>query len=515
VGRDAGVLAEWLDTHPDAVAPHNVHIVSNEAFQLGSSDAVRMLVGAMSWVDDESNSVSLAQVGILYHQHVLCDGMSAADILGLAKSKYNLPEALTEHREALAALPLVRLAYTLYDVLQMERMEGQAAWLQSFFDMVKAYATEKNTSLSTFLKDWNDSLSEKTIPSGEAEGIVCMTIHKSKGLEFHSVIIPFCNWDFERKLTVPTLWVETNPDDYEGMPCLPIMRYKDMGISDFAQAYREETKQIWMDNMNLLYVAFTRPKRNLIVIKKATKKADDKTDKPQPPTNIGNFIDMATANMDTSSMCAAELDFRRKSAESSTQTSEPPTTDHEENPLLPVAETLGVGFHAAPLSLPFRQSNTSKTYINRGDDSPMSEFIEHGNLMHEVFARIRVADDVPAAVDELFTQGIINATQRDDITHAVSEAVQQPGATDWFSGKYELFNECTILVPEDGEVKTTRPDRVMRSEEKTIVVDFKFAQPHEKHHKQVSGYMDLLRQMGFKNVEGYLWYVEQKNIVRV
>lgn len=176
---------------------------------------------------------------------------------------------------------------------------------------------------------------------------------------------------------------------------------------------------------------------------------------------------------------------------------------------------MDVGFHTAPVRLPFRQSNSSRTYINRGDDSPMSEFIERGNLLHEVFAHIGKAKDAPQAIDDLFTQGIIDAHERDDIARIVGEALRQPEVSEWFSGRYELFNECTVLTVEDGVVVQKRPDRVMRSADKTIVVDFKFGEPAAKHHRQVGAYMSLLRQMGFENVEGYLWYVTQQNIVRV
>jgi len=493
-------LAEWFESHPEALAPHTARLVSGEAFKLDSSEAIRMLIGAMRWVHDEKDSVSLVQTGIAYHRHVLCDGLALSDILALPNRQYGLPEAFVNQHETLSALPLGKLAYALYYVLEMRRMEGQSAWMQSFFDIVQRFAAEKTGNLQEFLTEWDEKLYKTAIPSGEADGIACMTIHKAKGLEWDSVILPYCNWPFEKPGSTPTLWVEpADPTAYEGLPFLPINRSKAMKESDFAAQYDKETKQIWIDNLNLLYVAFTRPKTNLVILKEPKKSSDT-------ITTIGDFIELGLKELRNE-----ELEIRNDTEERSQAQPTPDST----NPLLPQSETLGVGFHAAPIQLPFRQSNSSRTFINRGDDSPLSEFIERGNLLHEVFAHIHTADDAPRAIEELFTQGIIDATQRDDITQTVSEALHQPAVSDWFSGHYELFNECTILTKEDGEVKQNRPDRVMCSKDKTIVVDFKFGQSRDEHHRQVGAYMSLLRQMGFKGVEGYLWYVTQQKIVRV
>ena len=498
---EIGLLAEWFETHPEALAPYTVRIVSGEAYHLESSDAVRMLVAAMRWVKDEDDIVSLAQVGIGYHRLVAADGLEITDVLALKESRYGLPDAFATQHDTLAAQPLGTLAYSLYDALEMRRMKGQAAWMQTFFDTVQKFASKKEGTLGNFLDEWDDTLCKVAIPSGEADGIVGMTFHKAKGLEFHSVIIPYCDWKLEKNPSKDTQWVEVDPEAYEGMTCLPVNRLKVMEESDFAEAYDRETGQIWLDNLNLLYVAFTRPKANLIIMKDPP---------PNTLTTIAGFVELGLTSVSGEQLAESE----ENNANPSTLTANPITANP--NPLLPHSEELGVGFHAEPLRLTFRQSNRSKTYINRGDDSPLSEFIEQGNLLHEVFARIRTAADVPRAVDDLFTQGIINKAQRTEIAEFVSQAVQQPGASDWFSGKYELFNECTILTTAaDGTVKQLRPDRVMRAEGRTVVVDFKFGQPHAEHKRQVGNYMQRLREMGFEGVEGYLWYVKQQNIVCV
>ena len=87
---------------------------------------------------------------------------------------------------------------------------------------------------------------------------------------------------------------------------------------------------------------------------------------------------------------------------------------------------------------------------------------------------------------------------------------------DWFSNRWTLYNECSILTTdEQGNLCERRPDRVMFDGEHTVVVDFKFGRQREEYHQQVAEYMQLLTQMGHRNVKGYLWFVYSNQIVEV
>ena len=82
-------------------------------------------------------------------------------------------------------------------------------------------------------------------------------------------------------------------------------------------------------------------------------------------------------------------------------------------------------------------------------------------------------------------------------------------------GNRLYLHEDSIVKYVDGKAVKFRPDRVMRDENETIVVDFKFGKPKEEHQEQVRGYMNLLREMGYQNITGYLWYVYPNKVVEV
>ena len=79
-----------------------------------------------------------------------------------------------------------------------------------------------------------------------------------------------------------------------------------------------------------------------------------------------------------------------------------------------------------------------------------------------------------------------------------------------------MYNECSIIyASQEGSLQTRRPDRVMMKDGRVIVVDFKFGKKKKAYRLQVKEYMDLLAQMGYAHVEGYLWYVFENELEKI
>ena len=113
-------------------------------------------------------------------------------------------------------------------------------------------------------------------------------------------------------------------------------------------------------------------------------------------------------------------------------------------------------------------------------------------------------------------EGIIGSNEQESQIHKLTQwALNHPMVKEWFSGTWELYNECAILYRENGTLQTRRPDRVMMKDEKVVVVDFKFGKPRREYTYQVKEYMDLLIQMGYSDVKGYLWYVFNNEIEEI
>ena len=138
--------------------------------------------------------------------------------------------------------------------------------------------------------------------------------------------------------------------------------------------------------------------------------------------------------------------------------------------------------------------------------------INYGLLMHEILETVLTADDVPDAIRNMLLQGRITENERLSIEKKILEAMARPEVQDWFRPGLKVMNESEILSP-DGTSR--RPDRVVITDEKVIVIDFKFGKEKGAYLKQVKEYKKLLYSMEAKPVEAYLWYVDNNNIIKV
>ena len=135
--------------------------------------------------------------------------------------------------------------------------------------------------------------------------------------------------------------------------------------------------------------------------------------------------------------------------------------------------------------------------------------------MHKLFEQINTWEEISTAIENHISEGFIHPNEKQFYQDKIQSAILESDVKDWFSDKYTNYRESTILMEENGELKQKRPDKVLVSNDSTIVIDFKFGQAHAAHKKQVSQYMELLKEMNYPHVEGYLWYVEERKVVPI
>ena len=167
----------------------------------------------------------------------------------------------------------------------------------------------------------------------------------------------------------------------------------------------------------------------------------------------------------------------------------------------------------------FRQSNKSRDFIEGDDDDSRKRYIRLGSVLHKLFSTINTADDIDNALLRMEYEGVTYdcGTTVDEIRKLLTQRLSSPQVAEWFSGRWKLFNECTILSYDEEKQATVshRPDRVMTDGRQMIIVDFKFGNPKPEYNRQVREYITLVSQMGYKNVKGYLWFVYSNKIVEV
>ena len=533
---------------------NEINIVSDEAFRLDASLSVNIIVSAMHLLTHPDDVLTRGKLVKLYNQEVLKKPLTDTDLLvsinesnnidtknidkkerrklateqQMAKLNSQLPPEYVANRELLLGLPIVDLVDKLFMLFGLDQLEGQSSYICTLYDTLNDFLKDHTADIDDFINEWENSLSSKTIQSDEIEGIRIMTIHKSKGLEFDNVIIPFCNWEMEKK---GTLWCETKnkPAPYNKLPLLPIDFSRDKLIGTvFEDDYKEEHFQNIVDNLNLLYVAFTRASKNLFVFGlRQGKTTLDNIAKGTPPGNRSYAIELAlrqvSEQLQGSSLSfpddiGSEIHFEYGTLAPETHEKEHAVAD---NPFLIKPDKHIVSIATYPQAATFKQSNKSIEFVKGEDVDPSdrTRYIKIGNVLHQLFSTIYTTADIPARLNELEQQGII---YNDEITSAqlrtrIEDAITNPQVQEWFSKRWQLYNECTILEynKDTNEVEEHRPDRVMTDGKEFVVVDFKFGKEREEYKKQVQQYMEILIRMGHKKVSGYLWYVVKNNVVEV
>ncbi|MBQ0086005.1 MAG: UvrD-helicase domain-containing protein [Prevotella sp.] len=464
------LIAQWFaENHPE------IKIISDEAFKLSASVAVCIMMNAFTYLI-QKDDISLAY---------------------LTKHRKEQVEIFLQQQEELLSLPLYDMAERFFSIFALDTMQDENAFLCAFFDYLLDFVKNNPADIRLFLKEWENNICEKNIQVDEVEGIRIMTIHKSKGLEFDNVIMPFCDWKTGK---TSLLWVKTDGKKLvEDIPIVPVNCSSFLTETIFCKAYEEESMQNTVDDLNMLYVAFTRASKNLFVICKKKYKTDE----------ITSTINSAIQGISFMTHTDDEYEY-------GTITASRKVDEHEDddNIFSQQPETKHIDVTNSAFIPEFRESNASN-YFNKEEESegekPNDDNMrQKGILLHNLLSEIEYLNDADRVLDRYAIEGLFGQDiSRQEAEKVIKTIKENKLLSEWFSDSWKVFNEREIIKKnhaEEGSAIKHRCDRVIYNDNETIVIDFKFGIPEKRYIRQVREYITLLQQIGFKNVKGYLWY---------
>lgn len=539
----------------------DIKLTSNEAYLFNASPALNALIFAMKRLLAPQDDLQRELFERYYN--LLCEKAGKQAFFEDVK---NDVEALLQDNEALDEMkrsPLYDLVMTMVQKLRLHDLLvkiddkgkvkdglGQSAYLFSFLDKVVDYLNDNSSDLKEFLDYWDETLSSQSITSNSNDAIEILTIHKAKGLAGHTVLIPFAGFSFVKNGRDGMIWCNPKDmsDDSEvkaqlsNLGLIPIKTAASTKVknSDFKCFYDKELKQMTIDELNSLYVAFTRAKENMFIWSKEPSK---NSTEPNAFMLINKFIDDCQVPVEGSEKnrvvefgqleyCANEEEKEGKEK----RIVNPFSEDLKPQKVDVMIEQNNV------LDLQFCQSKKAANFLFEAKDpndiseeekkqAQQNHYIEIGVLMHQMMSLINRTEDVDRAYQQMVYDGLI--AEGDSQFLSLKRKLKEQIATDetvktWFDGTYENFNEKTILLcdrqvdekdPQKEKIERTsqRADRVMVSKDKAIVVDYKFGknQMHEAYEKQVRGYMKIVEKLLGLPTEGYLWYVYTNEVLPI
>lgn len=494
----ANCLLEYKSNNPDS--KYRYDIISDEALFVSSSKSIKLIIALLKYLRNPLDP-SLKALAV-YEYFKYNRQLNPEEALQkYFSANEELPVEISKELDRIRELPLYEMAEETFGLFH-DAMDGdEQIYIQSFLDMILDFTVRNTPDLDAFLSWWDETGVNKTIftPDGQ-DAIRIMTIHKSKGLGFKVVIIPFCNWDIDHKLTT-ILWCRPQAEPFNRLHLVPVKYSQKLKNTIFEYEYFDERLHAFIDNINVLYVAFTRAKNELIAFAPKPKKEDVSNiasllwtcmNTPPVVNDKHSLIDLSKyvdGDSDIFELGKAYIPSKRKDG----------NTAIEE---IGVDSLLSISYDER-----VRLLLKNKYYFT---DTGQRDY---GTLMHEIVSRVKTIDDIEEAVEMYHISGDITNDKKEETIALLNSYLSNPIVSEWYSGAYRVLNEVQILQPNG---KFTRPDRVMIKDNEVTVIDYKFGEKEDKkYNRQINSYIEQIRKMGYESVKGYICYIVLGKVVEV
>lgn len=441
------------------------NVMTEESLGIQSSSAVRHIVNILKLMDNPDDNI----------------------IKYIGEESGRVEEAINVGRQEISLYNICENIIRSMD----EKERSAVPFLQAFMDTVTEFTSKEGSNIHKFLQWWDESASRRSVSAAAGKNSVRITtIHKSKGLEFDVVIIPFLDGKFSmNKLdSEKMLWVKTNRPEDE-IQVVPLQcSSSSLRGTKFEEQYEREKRYKIVDSLNLAYVAFTRAKDELIIFA-GTKEEKDGKHKDNSIANClyNNLEDNLKKDDGNEVYELGDWTEKEEDDEESGETVVP-----GDFVSLPIGERLQLTLRGGDFFEDGRSEDNAR---------------KRGIVLHDILSRTALESDLKDAVDESVADGTLSRDDRDGVFSLLSGMLENVRERHWFDGSYELLNEVTILTPGND---VYRPDRIMIKGKEAIVVDYKFGKEHNGiYGRQIGNYINLLSRMGYVNVKGYLWYSDR------
>ncbi|MDR2287000.1 MAG: UvrD-helicase domain-containing protein [Prevotellaceae bacterium] len=480
---------------------HHFDIMSKDALILKKSATVQFIISLMRAVVNPDDMVNNASINCFINRDnpvfkwdnaAVLDDNVRKDLLGL--TSLSLPEVF-EH--------LVRM-FNLGD------NPVEVPYIQELHDILISFSTNEISAVSSFVEYWDDKSDDMKLSEGQTpDAIGIITIHRAKGLEFPIVIIPFCDWKMKPDYR-DTVWVCPEKEPFNQLPHVFVNYGNAMKNSYFNKEYSNETIQSLVDNLNMMYVAFTRAKEELHIMLPL----------PQPPKNDNSNADVigsasstiSTFLVNSRNFMSGKMKCKRTGYEDFCYILGEKQRKQENSVSEEFPKILIENYNSSAFDRKLRLRYESENYFPE-QESPL-QLRNYGILMHKVFSLVHSMKDAHIAIDRVVKDGLVRNEDVPELKRRVEKALRFAGQ--WFvdENPYKVITEKFLLLPASiNKGLSRRPDRIMLSENETVLVDFKFGTlKKESHRIQVKDYMQLLETMKYPNVKGYVWYVDMDAI---
>jgi ATP-dependent exoDNAse (exonuclease V) beta subunit len=479
---------------------NNIPIISSETLMIQNSSEVQLIINILKYLNNSSDIEAKASF-LLYISNQVQSDLAVHDFISKGKEKTNEKEFelwLTQFDISLSFQDIRKKS--LYEAVEiivskfLSKVNSSNAYVQYFIDIVLERDVRNQAGIADFLIYWNKNNDKFSIPSPEGKNAIrIMTIHKSKGLEFPVVIIPFAEEDYARK-PKDKLWLDAEQETF-GLP--KVLIDNSSSVENFgeeaAAIFHEKKQEELLDNINVLYVALTRSEEQLYIISQYL----EPNKEGQYPYNTASFFIEYLISLKVYQPSILEYEFGDIMKLSSVI-----SVIDETNTIPTISQALDF----KNIKIAQREALMWGTH--------QQEAIEYGNIIHEILSFVKMASDIDLAILKAIENGLITTNQKEVVLKSIQEIVSNKELEIYFTHDNEILNEQAIIQKEG---KTIKPDRmVITKNNEVYLLDYKTGTHNQKYQLQLENYQNAIEKMGLKVTKKALVYIGKEiNVVNL
>ena len=363
-------------------------------------------------------------------------------------------------------LPMYDLLSEIYKQFRLfEIAPEEEGALAKLLDVMKNFEDTGQNNLKDFLAFSHDEADDTewnvAVPRG-ADAVSVMTIHKAKGLDNRVVIVLLV----DSKSRSENLIVEEHD---EGVRLVHITKANASYDESLKKLYNQYRFERTVDDLNKLYVAFTRAKEEMYIISVKSEYADAPS-KFLPASGYEPSV--------------------RPDVEKQEKSNEPAVLMYHSSVRVPISNI---------------SSEKLALYERR-----------RGDAIHDVLSQVVFADaDIETLISSSINKiagGWIQPTDEARMKSSISEFLRLPEIVPFFAHVENrmIMNEQEFVNP-DGRL--FRMDRIIVDADAVTVLDFKTGDDKDAYTDQVQGYINILQNFyPDHTIHGVLAFVDRKKL---
>ncbi|QHT68526.1 UvrD-helicase domain-containing protein [Rhodocytophaga rosea] len=491
-----------------------IEVISQEALLLQSARSVQLVMALFKVIHEPEHTLHRYEALHLFHTYILgtlpdATGEAVKEILTGATTEpfyaYFTEKGYTIDPLRIQQSGIYELSEKVIQVFELFSKPRQAAYLFRLLDVILEFSIKQSNHLADFMEYWEQKKEKLCINTPkEWEAITVSSIHKSKGLEYPVVIVPFADWEFSPNKE-DLLWVSLEKENLHPATYLlhelpirsaAISPVKDLNRTPLRDQYSRESEKVFVESLNTLYVALTRPTDRLYLL---TKKDDFEKKSDTSRVNVSYLLYQYIAHF-------GEWEPERNTYIFHQGLPKPGTKSTvTENETWTLRETQYADWQD--------KARLSRKAAIIFDPLTLEKQRDISQKLCYALSRLTYAKDLDDLLLTFQAEGLVDITEAVEFERRLKALLSHEWIQPCFSPEVRIMSAHNIISAR--ALSLPSPDRVVVNRQTISILNFLPGSPSDADSKRLQRYSKFLKEMGYETVEAILVNVADSSVQKI